>query len=176
MFSRPEAIRYSSGQSPGKAAKAAAAADRHAYTPLRYVSSRLVSALELLDHIEGHDIRRPIDVVLEVSDAAGGSHRLAVPEPLLLYTLEPGHGNAKVCRNAHGDWVGGQCIYRWYLRSMCFSVVEQQQTRAVAAPAESVPPPPVSAAAWEFDPETPGNGRCILARAVSRSAPTRHTI
>lgn len=46
MFSRPEQIRYRSAHQAKKPV-----ADRHTYNPFRYVSSRQVSALEVLDHI-----------------------------------------------------------------------------------------------------------------------------
>ena len=113
------------------------AAERSSYVPLRF-TSRSVRAMDLR---QGSAVAsQPIDVVVEVTDAKGTRFRLPVGEPLSLYSVEPGHGNEKVCRNERGEYIGGRCYFRWFLRSLCFSVVQDDRGQ------------------WQFDPETPGLG------------------
>jgi hypothetical protein len=125
-------------ESFSRAERARANRDVSSYVPLRFVS-RSVTGTELR---QGAAVMRtPIQVVVEATNSHGQVSRLPVTEPLSLYSKELGHGNEKVCRNEHGEYVGGRCYYRWFLRSMCFSLVQS----------------PVSGE-WIYDPETPGLG------------------
>ena len=82
------------------------AAERSNYVPLRF-SSRSVKAMELR---QGSAVMSsPIDVIVVATNEKGTVFRLPVNEPLSLYSMEPGHGNEKVCRNERGEYIGGRC-------------------------------------------------------------------
>jgi hypothetical protein len=155
---------------------------RSRYRPL-YFRSRIVDATELLaEGVAGvirDPMQQPVYVTVEVTASGTHTSTLVVPAPLEPYRIEPGHGNEKVCRNQHGDYQGGTCYYRYYLRAMCVlrpnpdsqscrSCCRRRRHRCFADPSRAwcilhrcfsvTPLPGSSGLAWEFDPETPRAG------------------
>jgi hypothetical protein len=94
-----------------------------------------------------------------------------VTEPLLLYTMEPGAGNSKVCRNAHGEWVNGECQFRCaHTRAHALvALAEGASAAAGGSCARCVSPWSTSTAPGRGTPKPPASGATSTTTGTTRS-------